>query len=119
VSIRPGHLCGQADHGLGREPVVGADRGDPQQGDARSSQLLREIQGISRKMLTQTLRGLERDGLVSRRVYSEVPVRVEYALTDTGRTLLEPLIALQAWSLSTIPELLCPKRATTCATGDG
>lgn len=67
--------------------------------DARFSQLLRDIEGISQKMLTQTLRILERDGLVRRTVYPEVPVRVEYALTDDGRSLLEPLAALRHWSL--------------------
>lgn len=51
-------------------------------------------------MLTQTLRGLERDGLVRRTVYPEVPVRVEYALTEAGRTLREPLRALEEWSIA-------------------
>ena len=68
-------------------------------GDARFSELRRRIEGVSQKMLTQTLRGLERDGLVRRTVYPEVPVRVEYALTDAGRTLLEPLNALQQWAI--------------------
>ena len=69
------------------------------EGDARFSELRRRIEGVSQKMLTQTLRGLERDGLVRRTVYPVVPVRVEYALTDAGRTLLEPLHALQKWSI--------------------
>ncbi|MEO7123688.1 MAG: helix-turn-helix domain-containing protein [Lacisediminihabitans sp.] len=69
------------------------------EGDARFSELLRRVQGVSQKMLTQTLRGLERDGLVRRTVFPEVPVRVEYALTDAGRTLLEPLRALEQWSI--------------------
>ena len=68
-------------------------------GDARFSELRRRVAGISQKMLTQTLRGLERDGLVRRTVHPEVPVRVEYALTEAGRTLLEPLDALQRWSI--------------------
>ena len=68
-------------------------------GDARFSELRRRIEGVSQKMLTQTLRGLERDGLVRRTVYPEVPVRVEYSLTDAGRTLLEPLRALQKWAI--------------------
>lgn len=68
-------------------------------GDARFSELRRRIEGISQKMLTQTLRGLERDGLVTRTVYPEVPARVEYALTNAGRTLLEPLTALQEWAI--------------------
>jgi DNA-binding HxlR family transcriptional regulator len=53
-----------------------------------------------REMLTQTLRGLERDGLVRRTVYPEVPVRVEYALTETGNTLREPLRALHECSVT-------------------
>ena len=70
------------------------------EGDARFSQLARRIDGVSQKMLTQTLRGLERDGLVRRRVHPEVPVRVEYALTEAGRTLCEPLRALQEWAIT-------------------
>lgn len=69
-------------------------------GDARFSELRRRIEGVSQKMLTQTLRGLERDGLVRRTVFPEVPVRVEYALTDLGRTLCAPLHALQQWSIA-------------------
>lgn len=75
-------------------------------GDARFSELRRRIEGVSQKMLTQTLRGLERDGLVRRTVYAEVPVRVEYALTDAGRTLLGPLTALQAWSTTHLDDVL-------------
>jgi DNA-binding HxlR family transcriptional regulator len=74
-------------------------------GDLRFSELRRRIDGISQKMLTQTLRGLERDGLVLRTVYPEVPVRVEYALTDAGRTLLEPLGALQDWAIEHLGEV--------------
>lgn len=69
-------------------------------GNARFSELRRRVEGVSQKMLTQTLRGLERDGLVSRTVYPEVPVRVEYALTEAGRTLREPLRALEEWSIT-------------------
>jgi DNA-binding HxlR family transcriptional regulator len=69
-------------------------------GSARFSELRRRVEGISQKMLTQTLRGLERDGLVHRTVHPEVPVRVEYALTEAGRTLREPLRALQEWSIA-------------------
>jgi DNA-binding HxlR family transcriptional regulator len=74
-------------------------------GDARFSELRRRIEGVSQKMLTQTLRGLERDGLVRRTVYPQVPVRVEYALTDAGRTLLEPLRALQKWAIENLSEV--------------
>jgi DNA-binding HxlR family transcriptional regulator len=75
------------------------------EGDLRFSDLKRRIEGISQKMLTQTLRGLERDGLVSRTVFPEVPVRVEYALTDAGRTLLDPLAALQAWAVEHLDDV--------------
>jgi DNA-binding HxlR family transcriptional regulator len=74
-------------------------------GDARFSELRRRIDGISQKMLTQTLRGLERDGLVSRTVYPEVPVRVEYSLTDAGRTLLKPLGALRDWAIEHLGDI--------------
>ena len=74
-------------------------------GDARFSELRRRIEGVSQKMLTQTLRGLERDGLVRRTVYPEVPVRVEYALTEAGRTLLGPLRALQEWSIEHLSDV--------------
>jgi DNA-binding HxlR family transcriptional regulator len=56
-------------------------------------------------MLTQTLRGLERDGLVLRTVYPEVPVRVVYSLTPAGRTLLAPLKALQEWAIEHLPDV--------------
>nr|WP_318782938.1 helix-turn-helix domain-containing protein [Cellulosimicrobium sp. SH8] len=60
---------------------------------------LRDLVGVvTPKVLTQTLRSLERDGLVQRTVYAEVPPRVEYALTDLGRSLLGPIDAIRAWS---------------------
>ena len=69
----------------------------------RFSELSRRIEGISQKMLTQTLRGLERDGLVVRTVHPEVPPRVEYELTRVGATLIEPLDALDAWAREHLP----------------
>jgi DNA-binding HxlR family transcriptional regulator len=60
--------------------------------------LRKGIDGISQKMLTQTLKSLEFDGLVSRRVEATVPVTVEYSLTTTGRTLAEPLDAIRRWA---------------------
>ncbi|MCX7520724.1 helix-turn-helix domain-containing protein [Microbacterium sp. STN6] len=81
------------------------------EGDARFSQLRRRVEGVSQKMLTQTLRGLERDGLVRRTVYPEVPVRVEYALTDSGRTLLEPLRALREWSIEHLGDVSASQEA--------
>jgi len=64
--------------------------------------LYKRIGGISQKMLTQTLRSLERDGLVQRTVYAEVPPRVEYALTPLGQTLCEPIAAIIKWSEANI-----------------
>ena len=64
----------------------------------RFTVLRRMISGISQKMLTQTLRALERDGLVTRRVFPVIPPRVEYEATPLGRTLEEPLNALSAWT---------------------
>ncbi|MCC6261905.1 MAG: helix-turn-helix transcriptional regulator, partial [Anaerolineales bacterium] len=64
----------------------------------RFSELKREIEGISQKMLTQTLRGLERDGLVTRTVYAQIPPRVEYELTALGQTLCEPIAAIRHWA---------------------
>lgn len=68
------------------------------EGPKRFSELRRTVEGISQRMLTLTLRGLERDGLVTRKVYASVPVHVEYALTPLGHTLLEPVQALAAWA---------------------
>jgi DNA-binding HxlR family transcriptional regulator len=71
----------------------------------RFNELRRAIGGISQKMLTQTLRDLERDGLVKRTVYAEIPPRVEYALTALGRTLCGPLSALTQWAEQHIGEV--------------
>lgn len=67
-------------------------------GPRRFSELRRAVDGISQRMLTLTLRGLERDGLVTRKVYATVPPRVDYALTPLGHTLLEPVQALARWA---------------------
>jgi DNA-binding HxlR family transcriptional regulator len=64
----------------------------------RFSELHRAIEGISQRMLTLTVRALQRDGLVSRTVYATVPARVDYELTELGRTLLVPLAALYDWA---------------------
>ncbi|MFF8025178.1 winged helix-turn-helix transcriptional regulator [Streptomyces sp. NPDC007896] len=66
----------------------------------RFNELHREIDGISQRMLTLTLRALERDGLVTRTVYPTVPPRVDYELTDIGRTLLTPITALHEWAVA-------------------
>jgi DNA-binding HxlR family transcriptional regulator len=67
-------------------------------GPKRFSELRRTIEGISQRMLTLTLRGLERDGLVIRTVYPTVPPRVEYQLTELGRTLRKPIQSLAKWA---------------------
>jgi DNA-binding HxlR family transcriptional regulator len=66
----------------------------------RFNELHRAVEGISQRMLTLTVRGLQRDGLVSRTVYATVPARVDYELTELGRTLLVPLGALYDWANS-------------------
>jgi DNA-binding HxlR family transcriptional regulator len=68
------------------------------QGTRRFSELRREIDGISQRMLTLTLRALERDGLVRRTVYPVVPPRVDYELTPLGTTLLEAVQSLVTWT---------------------
>ena len=75
----------------------------------RFSELLRGVEGVSQKMLTQTLRSLEMDGLVRRHVRATVPVSVEYSLTATGRTLTEPLEAIRAWAERHIEEVLAAR----------
>ena len=67
-------------------------------GPKRFSELKRTVEGISQRMLTLTLRGLERDGLVTHTVYPTVPPRVDYALTPLGKTLREPVSALAEWA---------------------
>lgn len=67
-------------------------------GPQRFTALKRSVDGISQRMLTVTLRGLERDGIVSRTMYPVMPPRVEYELTPLGRTLLDAVGALMAWA---------------------
>ena len=72
-------------------------------GTRRFNELLRSIDGISRRMLAATLRRLEQDGLIVRRVYADVPVRVEYDLSRSGAALFTALTPLSAWSLQHLP----------------
>lgn len=72
----------------------------------RFGQLRREVGGVSQKMLTQTLRGLERDGIVKRKVYASVPPKVEYSLTELGHTLVHILEAIRSWSETNIQRVL-------------
>jgi DNA-binding HxlR family transcriptional regulator len=69
-------------------------------GSRRYHELLQDLTPISEKVLTQTLRAMERDGLIGRRVHAEVPPRVEYALTPLGATLAAPMRALGSWSVA-------------------
>src|SRR5262249_17580147 len=87
-------------------------------GTMRYAALQREIGGISQKMLTQTLRSLERDGLVQRTVHPVVPPKVEYSLTKLGRTLIEPLQGLCRWWEKQLGELQANRaRARSVAAG--
>ncbi|MEQ1956223.1 helix-turn-helix domain-containing protein [Mesorhizobium sp. CN2-181] len=72
-------------------------------GPMRFNALQKTIPGLSHKMLTTTLRGLERDGLVTRTAYATIPPRVDYELTEQGRSLHEPLLTLAAWARSQQP----------------
>ena len=74
-------------------------------GARRFSDLRRAVEGISQRMLTHTLRGLERDGLVVRTVFPTVPPRVEYALSPLGKTLLKTVTDLANWASSSRPEI--------------
>src|SRR6478735_5553407 len=79
-------------------------------GPQRFSEVSRRLAGVSQKMLTQTLRTLERDGLVTRTVTASVPVRVDYALTPLGQSLLEPIKHVKAWAERHVPEVLEAQR---------
>lgn len=90
----------------------------------RFNELKREIAGISQRMLTLTLRNLERDGLVTRTVFATIPPRVDYELTTLGRSLLVPVNALADWALKNAPKIevarakfdgLSPKKSTKIA----
>lgn len=74
-------------------------------GAKRFSELQRSIEGISQRMLTLTLRGLERDGFVTRKVFPTIPPKVEYALTPIGESLREPINALGGWVQNNLPAI--------------
>ena len=89
----------------------------------RFGELRREVGGVSQKMLTQTLRGLERDGVVVRTVYASVPPKVEYSLTELGRTLVRILEEIRKWSEHNIEDVLkarddFDRRAASEASGE-
>ena len=89
------------------------------QGTKRHGELHRGIHGISQKMLTQTLRKLERDRLVRRTVYPVVPPRVDYALTRLGGSLTNPLHALYRWTEAHLKEIHRARRAAQDSTPGG
>ena len=87
--------------------VVGAlDRGP-----RRFTEIATEVDGISQKMLTQTLRSLERDGFVHRTAYPVVPPHVEYELTDLGRSLQDPLRELERWAIENMDAVVARRAA--------
>ncbi|ACE91655.1 winged helix-turn-helix transcriptional regulator [Rhizobium phaseoli] len=80
-------------------------------GPLRFNHIRREIKGISQKVLSQTLRKQERDGLITRAIFPTVPVTVEYALTPLGRTLTETISALTHWAEQNMDAILAAQRA--------
>lgn len=86
-------------------------------GPMRFTELLRTAPGISRRMLTLTLRSLERDGLVKRVIYPEIPPRVEYEVTPFGRTLSEPVLALTRWAADNQETIRANRHAFDTAAG--
>jgi DNA-binding HxlR family transcriptional regulator len=82
----------------------------------RFTELQRHIPGISQRMLTVTLRRLERDGLVIRTTHAEVPPRVEYELTSIGRTLIDPARELSRWAIGSLTTILDSQKRFDAAT---
>lgn len=80
-------------------------------GPMRFNALRRALEGVSQRMLTVTLRGLERDGFVGRTVFPTVPPQVEYALTDLGRSLAGLIGGVNAWAVANIPAVRDNRRA--------
>ncbi|MHA7305998.1 winged helix-turn-helix transcriptional regulator [Arthrobacter sp. TMN-49] len=75
-------------------------------GPLRFTELAERVDGVSQKMLTQTLRNLERDGLVTRTMYAQIPPRVEYQLTIAGISLQAPMKALEDWTKEHMPTII-------------
>lgn len=82
-----------------------------ERGPARFTELRAEVQGVSGKVLTETLRALERDGLLVRTAYDEMPPRVDYELSALGRTLIAPLRALGIWAEAHVDEVVEARRS--------
>jgi DNA-binding HxlR family transcriptional regulator len=87
-------------------------------GPLRTKELQSAISDISPKVLTQTLRGMERDGLIDRHIHSVVPPRVEYALTDMGYSLIKPLQDLCHWAQAHVDERSAARRRFDLAAND-
>jgi len=113
--MKPGHL-----HGTGCRPVaeILSRIGDKWSvmlvmelhgGTKRFSELRRTLHGISQKMLTTSLRGLERDGFITRTVYPTIPPKVEYRLTELGRELAIPVRALGEWAMENRARVLAAR----------
>ncbi len=79
----------------------------------RHGELKRMIEGISQKMLTQTLRSMEADGLITRTVIHVIPPHVEYGLTPLGQTLSDPLVAICQWAMNHVPEMQAAHEANS------
>jgi len=80
-------------------------------GPIRYNEIRRRVEGISQRMLTLTLKGLEQDGLVTRTMYPTIPPRVDYELTKLGRKLIVPLQALSEWARENRPAMLAAREA--------
>jgi DNA-binding HxlR family transcriptional regulator len=80
-------------------------------GSIRYNEIGRRVEGISQRMLTLTLKGLEQDGLVTRTMYPTIPPRVDYELTELGRKLIVPLRALSKWARENRPAMLAAREA--------
>jgi DNA-binding HxlR family transcriptional regulator len=88
-------------------------------GPRRFSELKRMVDGISQRMLTLTLRGLERDGMVTRTVTPTIPPRVDYELTGLGRSLRDPVQALGQWAIANRPSILAARAIYDARSPDG
>lgn len=85
--------------------------GSLMQDTKRFGVLRKDIEGISQKMLTQTLRGMERDGLVKRKIYPTIPPKVEYSLTNSGKSLIKILLDIQDWTKDNSNNILASRKA--------
>ena len=88
-------------------------------GPKRFNEIKRMIGGISQRMLTLTLRGLERDGLVTRTIFPTIPPRVDYELTDLGRGLAQPVMALGQWAFEHQPQIQGAREEFDARNGKG